>query len=348
MENIYLVEICNFPGITSVTESDIAYNVGDIVSIIMGEGFKSCVRILGESDGEPGSTIYKSYSNCESCLNDPCNLKFFTIQECGTENEPFSLPSVTTYYTVGTYVQYSGSCYTVVSNEDSLSINGDEVVVSLPTFESCEDCNNNKFVSRTVTPCGGEEQNYGWRTYCNSSINSGDTISFNINGFVQFCGVVGDIVTGSTIPNPHPHWVVGKVENCESCNNSFTPRTLIFTSCTDGSELIIIPTLSVSNQIDLNSGTTFSYGVNCYGYKGEYLGDECIYTFNTFNFDGSFDSCFECNQPLSGGSEYFACVICSGTSITVTVPHPTWTLPNGKAIVLLDAVQLGGMNGLNS
>lgn len=347
MENIYLVEICNFPGITSVTESNITYNVGDIVSIILGDGSKSCVRILGESGDEPEYTIYKSYPNCESCLEDPCNIKFFTIQECGTENEPFSLPSITTYYTVGTYVQYSGSCYTVVPNEDSTSIVEGQVVVSLPTFESCEDCESNIFSARTITGCGSEEEiNYGWSIYCDPTIISGDTISFNINGFTSGCGVVGDVVTGST--EISPHWVVQKVENCESCDNNFTTTVLVFTSCTDGSELIIIPTLSVFNQIDLNSGTTFSYGVNCYGYKSEYSGNECIYTFNTFNFDGSFDSCLECNQPLSGGSEYFACVICSGTSITVTVPHPTWTLPNGKAIVLLDAIQLGGMNGLNS
>ena len=57
---------------------------------------------------------------------------------------------------------------------------------------------------------------------------------------------------------------------------------------------------------------------------------------------------------ISAGTEYTVCVICedccgSGTTATtVNPPHPTWTRPDGNAVVLLDAVQLGGMFGLNS
>jgi hypothetical protein len=39
----------------------------------------------------------------------------------------------------------------------------------------------------------------------------------------------------------------------------------------------------------------------------------------------------------------------SGTTATVIKPpHPTWSRLNGDAVVLLDAVQLGGMFGLNA
>jgi hypothetical protein len=57
---------------------------------------------------------------------------------------------------------------------------------------------------------------------------------------------------------------------------------------------------------------------------------------------------------ISAGTEYTVCVICedccgSGTTATtVNPPHPTWTRPDGNSVVLLDAVQLGGMFGLNS
>lgn len=59
-------------------------------------------------------------------------------------------------------------------------------------------------------------------------------------------------------------------------------------------------------------------------------------------------------RPYSAGTEYLVCNICedccgSGTTTTSIVPpHPTWTRPDGRAVVLLDAVALGGMFGLNS
>jgi len=57
--------------------------------------------------------------------------------------------------------------------------------------------------------------------------------------------------------------------------------------------------------------------------------------------------------PVSAGTEYFACQICcpcesGGTVTSVAVPHPVWTGLYGNAVTLLDAVQLGGMNGLNN
>jgi hypothetical protein len=53
--------------------------------------------------------------------------------------------------------------------------------------------------------------------------------------------------------------------------------------------------------------------------------------------------------PLSAGTEYNVCVLdCSGNTVSITPPHPTWLNDQGKAVVLLDAIELGGMNGLNS
>ena len=70
---------------------------------------------------------------------------------------------------------------------------------------------------------------------------------------------------------------------------------------------------------------------------------------NTIFLYGPFDDCSECNAPLSAGTESKICIIdCSGDTITIIPPHPTWTNEYGKAVVLLDAVVLGGINGLNS
>jgi len=72
------------------------------------------------------------------------------------------------------------------------------------------------------------------------------------------------------------------------------------------------------------------------------------YTYD-FGISGPYSDCSECIAPLSAGTEYNVCVIdCSGNTVSITPPHPTWTNEQGKAVVLLDAIVLGGMNGLNS
>jgi len=63
--------------------------------------------------------------------------------------------------------------------------------------------------------------------------------------------------------------------------------------------------------------------------------------------------CETCNVPFSAGTPTGICVICcpctTGETInTVYGPNPTWTNAYGKAIVLLDAIVLGGPNGLNN
>jgi len=66
-------------------------------------------------------------------------------------------------------------------------------------------------------------------------------------------------------------------------------------------------------------------------------------------FTGPFTECGCNEQPISAGTEYNVCVIdCSGNTVSITPPHPTWTNQQGRAVVLLDAIVLGGMNGLNS
>jgi hypothetical protein len=62
-----------------------------------------------------------------------------------------------------------------------------------------------------------------------------------------------------------------------------------------------------------------------------------------------FPNVEEALAPLSAGTETKICIVdCSGNTISIVPPHPTWTNEQGKAVVLLDAVALGGMNGLNS
>ena len=52
--------------------------------------------------------------------------------------------------------------------------------------------------------------------------------------------------------------------------------------------------------------------------------------------------------PISANTETKFCVTCSGETFSVSVPHPTYTDGRGKAIVQMNAVVLGGENGLNN
>jgi hypothetical protein len=64
------------------------------------------------------------------------------------------------------------------------------------------------------------------------------------------------------------------------------------------------------------------------------------------------NGCNECLNGFSAGTTSETCNICwDGTGYTATVvspPHPTWTNQFGQAVVQLDAIQLGGQNGLYS
>ena len=58
--------------------------------------------------------------------------------------------------------------------------------------------------------------------------------------------------------------------------------------------------------------------------------------------------------PLTAGTySYSVCTTCindQGTISTINVeaPHPTWTNEFGKAVVQIQMVEIGGINGLNS
>jgi uncharacterized delta-60 repeat protein len=62
-----------------------------------------------------------------------------------------------------------------------------------------------------------------------------------------------------------------------------------------------------------------------------------------------FSSCTECfNFIINSGNEYLMCEVCSGDTFTVNPPHPVWTNNYGTAVTMLDAIVLGGPNGLNN
>jgi hypothetical protein len=53
-------------------------------------------------------------------------------------------------------------------------------------------------------------------------------------------------------------------------------------------------------------------------------------------------------SATSANTEVIMCELCDGTVTPVTPPHPIWTDAQNKPVIQLNAITLGGVNGLNS
>ncbi len=115
------------------------------------------------------------------------------------------------------------------------------------------------------------------------------------------------------------------------------------TSCIDDSEIIFI---SVEGLL---TGKTYQdYDLTCITIDFSSSSENNIT--KSFLY-GPYDDCSECSAPFSAGTETKICVVSNCdplVSVLIDVPHPTWTNEYGKAVVQLNMIELGGMNGLNS
>ena len=102
----------------------------------------------------------------------------------------------------------------------------------------------------------------------------------------------------------------------------------------------LTPTTGETYSVSL-TGTTL-----CATFVGGVVGAGPVYDIGSL-----FDSCYDCNEfiPLSANTAYTLCTLdCDGNPVELQFPHPVWTNNNGNAVTQLNAVQLGGPNGLNN
>jgi hypothetical protein len=65
-------------------------------------------------------------------------------------------------------------------------------------------------------------------------------------------------------------------------------------------------------------------------------------------YDGCGDCLSEILPTLSANTDYNVCVTCGDNTFTVETEHPVWTNQYGQSVIQMNAVELGGRNGLNS
>ena len=124
--------------------------------------------------------------------------------------------------------------------------------------------------------------------------------------------------------------------------------------------------IPVENQVlyleFTNTGiTTPGTWIGCYRVEGVTQNAEADYlTLDLSTIDQIIHSnfslengCNECLNGFSAGTESTICVVCcpctTGETITSVIPpHPTWTNSQGDAVIQLNAITLGGPNGLNN
>lgn len=129
----------------------------------------------------------------------------------------------------------------------------------------------------------------------------------------------------------------------------------LITNCSDQVSYIVNPNANAMASGTTNYFTfTGSTPSGCY-YIANATGDQTVDFVLTISSNYSdCPSCILDNElPRSAGTESTVCVICydtiSGETITVvSPPHPVWTDSRGIEVTQLNAIALGGMNGLNS
>jgi hypothetical protein len=161
--------------------------------------------------------------------------------------------------------------------------------------------------------------------------------------------------------------------SCYDCLvNNFTIVSLV--ACDDESITLVFPISAfgyipiidqvIYAEIEFNDRGDFTTYTKCFkvieviqvsenGYVTDYepnFSNLNQIIFNNFSIE---NGCNECLFGFSAGTESTICVVCcpctTGETISsVSAPHPTWTNGQGQAVIQLNAITLGGPNGLNN
>ena len=183
-----------------------------------------------------------------------------------------------------------------------------------------------------------------------STLTLGATVEFDISE-ERFCGTVGsETSSGETLNITF----ISLRTDCCVCLSGLT-ESLNFKFIRCGTlEEINIESFNFCREFGLpTTGVTYEIQNGLLGtpFCATFSGLSSTGVTNYYYSSGPFSDCENCENPppISAGTETIVCVIdCSGNTTTIIPPHPTWTNEQGHAVVLLDAIALGGMNGLNS
>ena len=357
-----IIQSCTDPNIQEVVWASSLFELGDISNLSSDDG---CFEVgdLTESDVTINDLLnFDPYPGCDPCVE--CNGVTYAYQICG-ELEP------TTYYVhshqaipIGEvfYNPIEGACCFRV-DEPVGTPNG--TIYGTITYgsseSSCDNCENNIPILYNARICG-TNQEIG--VMSNIPLITDDVVRIRWGSNSYLCVSIGsEIIGGSdlfpwydTVRDGNGDTIV--YSDCETCKSNVRFGVTLINCGSFIETNISIPYDDYMTSIGGLFNTFLADNGKCY-----FSNNDCIIPLSSTtvqrSFVNSYINCSYCNEAsevfvFSAGTPYEVCVICDNccgsgaTATSVSVPHPTWTRPDGKSVILLDAVELGGMFGLNS
>jgi hypothetical protein len=333
---------------TQVIWGSVLFGQGDVTNLNFNN---SCWQVGPETEDEVTINEFLDYEpspTCQDCIQ--CNGVIYTLETC---IEPLIIQISYTvqsysYVPIGTviYDHLNDYCSTVTGIEPGTGYSTN-ALYSFFSFELCEDCLNSD-----IDVWWGQECNSGeWERIATtgSTFNDGDIVKSHYGNTDYLCYTLsGD--TGGVEPSDVDYYntldVVPYID-CTTCQENSTIAISIIT-CDNKQQQYV----NVSLDLYLEMSGLF----NNYNYTPVILIDSTCWRILTscpidnnylyINPSYRYLNCTLCSLPIEVGNETFVCFEdCSGTTHTSEVNHATWTDQFGKAISLLDSIQLGGTNG---
>lgn len=191
-----------------------------------------------------------------------------------------------------------------------------------------------------------------------TSLSVGEVISFSV-GDTYYCGTVQSETTDPITPT-----ISYKTTYTSCCECLLTTSgdtgvvSFRFDNCNNPSSVFInINTFCTKYGTVPTADRVFKF----YDYEGSELVYLCSTSAGGSSTPGvstwnptpgaPFSGCTECEAsdgPFSANTETELCVVCSGVTSTVIPPHAVYSNAQGKEVVQLNTVALGGPNGLNN
>lgn len=351
-ENIKLVlENCLIPNETEVVWASSLFNIGDSSSLSTSLG---CYTVSGETTNPVTINNFLNFDpqpNCQTCIE--CNGYTIGYVICGVPDPAGMLSTSYQYIQIGEFFNHPlHGCCEVISLEQGDF--GGDYIYNFETFSSCLDCElNSDRVLYEATACTSATT-YVFNVSVPSTANLGDTYQLSWGNIPFICvTLTGPVFEG----NQTGYYFSTDVQiTCEECSSINIGVRAI--NCSTGQYSVF--NLTQEDYVrhyysKPREFYVFKTNGECY-----FIANPCpqIPTGTTAIITNYYDICYDCTPdnpepPRSAGTESTICVICydvlSGETVTVvSPPHPVWTDSRGIAVTQLNAITLGGMNGLNN
>ena len=356
-----LLQSCTDSEYTEVVWASSLFESGDISNLSTENG---CFIVSGLTDAEVTINSYLNFDpqpGCEPCIE--CNSIVYEFTTCGDVRPRYVqsyqyLPNGSYFYNPAL-----GQCCQLVGTASGYY--GDDTLYSMDTFTDCTDCENNvDIVIWNASACTASNTYSSFYVTTDSSTQIGDVVKLMWGSNEWICAQL--LNTASSYSGYYTYY---------NTQNNGSGETLIYDSCENcnsqgliGVTLVNCDTLvesfvsiTLDNYLSIyNFGSLTNYSVkdsdgSCYQITNlcPIPLEEQEFTAVEFYFNCTFCEPFEPIAPRSANTETLVCVTCcpcdgtSGSTFSVTPPHPVWTDGYGTPVTQLNMIVLGGINGLN-